>query len=120
MNQTEITMLHKAAEAFRKLAANNQQWHSKHIASLKNKNGRWKHNFKVGDMVKIFIPPTAHEAHRRGRKAKHCHWYRGPARVVKILSPTTYTVMMCKTKRLFDRAIVNISPWGPSNADFTF
>jgi hypothetical protein len=117
MNQTEITMLHKAAEAFRKLAASNQQWHSKHIASLKNKMGRWKHNFKVGDMVKIFIPPTAHEAHRRGRKAKHCHWYRGPARVVKILSPTTYTVMMCKTKRLFDRAITNISPWGPSNAD---
>ena len=115
MNKTEITMLHEAAASFRALASKTDQWNRERVAKLKNNEGRWKHKFKLGDLVKIFIPPTAKEAKRRGRKAKHCYWYRGPASIVKILSDTTYTVQIHKTRRLFDRSIVNISPWGPAH-----
>ena len=113
MNQNEITMLHNSAAAYRELARKNQAWSRNREASLKNSKGKWKHTFKVGDLVKIYIPPTASEAERRGRKVKHCFWYRGPAKVVKVLSNTSYTVQMCRTKRLYDRSIVNVTWWGP-------
>jgi hypothetical protein len=115
MKKNEISMLHDAAAAFRKLASKNQEWNRQHEANLKNKKGRWKYIFQLGDIVKIFIPPTAKEAARRGRKAKHCFWYRGPAKIVRVLSRTTFTVQMCKDKRLYDRSIVNISRWGPAD-----
>ena len=118
MNQSEITLLHKAAEAFRLLAKKNHEWHTRKTADLLNSNGRWKRTYKLGDLVKIYIPPTAREAERRGRKAKHCFWYRGPAKIVKILSPTTYTVQMCKDGRLYDRAIMNVSSWGTTAPEY--
>ena len=115
MRTSDITMLHKAAASFRKIASKNQEWNRTREAKLLNKHGRWKYLCKLGDLVKIFIPPTANEATRRGRKVKHCFWYRGPAKVVKILSQTTFTVQMCRDKRLYDRSISNISPWGKPN-----
>ena len=69
---------------------------------------------KVGDLVKIFplAEPSALEAEHKGQKAKHCMWYRGPARVMKRLSDTTYTVELCSNKRQYDRSIINVSACG--------
>ena len=37
-----------------------------------------RRDFKVGDTVSIYMPPTADEARRRKCKAKHLDWFRGP------------------------------------------
>ena len=51
--------------------------------------------------VRIFLlaEPSALEAEHKGQKAKHCTWYRGPARVMKRLSDTTYTVELCSIQQ---------------------
>jgi hypothetical protein len=112
MNASELNMLHSTAAAFRDLAKKNQKWHREQRADMLNRKGRWKTLFKVGDLVKIYLPPSALEAERKGRKAKHCMWYRGPARVIKCLSDTAYTVELCSNKRQYDRSIINVSAWG--------
>ena len=44
----------------------------------------------VGDQVAFFIPPTAEEAELAARKAKHLPQFRGPARITRVLTPTTF------------------------------
>ena len=112
MSKSDIARVCQMATTFRLMAADNDRWSREREAKLKNERGAFKLSFKPGDLVKIFIPPTAAEAERRHRKVKHCMWYRGPAKVVTRHSPTTYTVEMVATGRRYERSIINITPWG--------
>ena len=51
-----------------------------------------KPKLAVGDQVAFFIPSTADEAEAAKRKAKHMLWFRGPAIVTEVMSPTTFTL----------------------------
>ena len=44
----------------------------------------------VGDKVSFYIPPSAEEAKRAGRKMKHLPHFRGPAEIIGVLSSSTY------------------------------
>ena len=85
----EVSLIKQSATAFANTAARLREQAQRETARKLAQGGR-RITFRVNDRVSFYLPPTAREAQRRGRKAKHLQWYRGPATVVKILSPTTY------------------------------
>ena len=77
--------------------------------------GRELKSLKVGQYVKIYVPPSQGEAVRRRRKAKHiCQW-RGPLQISKRLSNTTFELKSYfNPSKSFRRHLMNIRKWrGP-------
>ena len=91
IDQPGITAMQTTAKAFVEILHQIQLQDATEIAASANKRGN-KHAFKKGDTVSFFIPPTADQAQRAGRKAKHIAHFKGPAVVIKVLSPTTYAI----------------------------
>merc|ERR1712115_56146 len=83
--------------------------HDKQARDDKANNTRQKQTFKVGDKVSFFIPPTASEAKRRGRKVKHITHYRGPATITNVRTPTTYDIVHNGKK--YARATAELRPY---------
>ena len=77
------------ARAFEELARQAQLRARAEQADKANSKGG-SANLEVGDKVSFYIPPSAAEAQRAGRKMKHLPHFRGPAEVVKVLSGSTY------------------------------
>jgi hypothetical protein len=80
-----------------------------------NTHGRVLKALKVGDHVKIFIPPSHSEAVRRRRKAKHiCQW-RGPLQIKSKLSNTIFELsLFFNPFKTFRRHLSNVRRWrGP-------
>ena len=69
--------------------------------------------YKVGDEVSLFIPPTEQEAKRAGRKAKHLLFFRGPAIITEVLSVTTYKLDY--EGRAYYRCFSELRPYKSSN-----
>ena len=71
-----------------------------------NKKGRAV-SFSVGDSVKILFPSRGSD----NWKAKHSKNWRGPMKVVKKLSQTTYQLEDMRTGQSFERSITNINAY---------
>ena len=91
MDEEGIHALGTTARAFEELARQAQLRQRSARAAEANRKGG-KHQFHVGDRVVFYIPPSAEEAKRAGRKQKHLPHYRGPAVITQVLSPTTYAI----------------------------
>ena len=91
IDQQGITAMQTTARAFTQIIKQLQTQDATQRAMKANEKGR-NHHFDIGDKVSFFIPPTATEAAKRGRKAKHIAHFKGPARIVAKHSPTTFTV----------------------------
>jgi hypothetical protein len=65
-------------------------------------------HFLIDDRVKIYVPPTHAQILRTGRRSNHIVAWRGPCRITKILSDTSYEMVEECSKRTFQRTIVNI------------
>jgi len=105
MTHDEVEIVRKSAKAMSKIAYNmlaNQKTEQA-IALNKGKKGQ---NFKVGDLVTFFKPPTQAEAKRRQRKVKHCFYHHGPAKLTLALSNTTFELTY--RKRTYQRSIRNL------------
>ena len=105
----QIAKLGASVKAYQQIASATQQWHRKATAEKLNAVGH-KRVYESGERVKIFIPPTAGQATKAGRKAKHMHFYR-PATVVSKDTDTTYT-LHDDAGRTFRRHVMNIAPYG--------
>ena len=91
MSQTGIQAMQSTARAFKTILMQQQTQEAQERADKANATG-FQHDFKVGDKVSFFIPPTAKEAEELGRKAKHLAHFKGPATITHRLSPTTYAL----------------------------
>jgi len=100
-----LEAVRKSTAAYAKLAAKTRQWNRRRTARLLNKNSKAK-VFSVGEMVRVWVPPSAGEAIRRGRKVKHCAHFR-LARVLSRDSKTSYTVEDQKGSK-FRRTLINL------------
>ena len=91
MDQPVITAMQTTAKAMQE---NLRQLQIQDVTSrAKTVNNRgFQHDVKVGDLVRFYIPPTAEEAKRASRKSKHIVHFKGPAKVTKQLSETTFTI----------------------------
>ena len=87
MDSKGIKALSSTARAFEELARQAQMRERTDQAAAANSKGG-KQTYKVGDKVSFFIPPSAAQAKRAGRKPKHIPYFRGPAEITKLLSGT--------------------------------
>ena len=90
MGSDGIKALSSTATAFAELARQAQVRERAQQANKANAKGG-KQQYAVGDKVSFFIPPSAAQALKAGRKPKHLPYFRGPAKVTEILSPTQHT-----------------------------
>ena len=105
----EVALLKEAAQAFALTIRDLRSREQQERANIANDRGRATTNIKVDDFVVFEIPPTQREAERKGRKAKHLDWYRGPARVISKLSNSTYELEF--KGKTYHRAISELRPW---------
>jgi hypothetical protein len=73
-------------------------------------------HFALDDRVKIYMPPTHAQMLRTGRRSNHIVAWRGPCRITKIVSTSTYEMEEECSKRTFQRSMINIRPFRATNA----
>ena len=89
MDKPGIEAMQSTAKAFMTHLRQVQTQEEKVRAAMLNAKGH-PPKLSVGDQVAFFIPPTAEEAELAARKAKHLPQFRGPARITRVLTPTTF------------------------------
>jgi hypothetical protein len=107
--------IREAAAAYTQYAREHGNYERKRRADVLNKHGRELKALKVGDYVKIYVPPSHGEAVRRRRKAKHiCQWH-SPLRLTKQLSNTTFEMSHhFNPSKIYKRQLCNVRRWrGP-------
>ena len=89
MDGPGIKAMQTTAKAFMQLVKQVQTQ-----AAMANASGQLQHQAETcgGGSSSIFHPPTADEAEAAKRKAKHMLWFRGPAVIAEVMSPTTFTL----------------------------
>ncbi len=96
------------------MAATHKTFMAKTTEERINKYGI-PHQFNLHDRVKIYVPPAHAQLLRTGRRSNHIVAWRGPCRVTRILSPTTYEVEEECSGRTFQRTIINVRPFRATN-----
>jgi hypothetical protein len=105
-----IQALRVSVQAFHAFAASHKTFMAKTTQDRLNKHGTPKH-FSLNDRVKIYVPPTHAQLLRTGRRSNHIVAWRGPCRVTRILSPSSYEMEEECSGRKFQRTIINIRPF---------
>ncbi len=101
MDEDDIAAMQTTAKALVQAMVQLRTFDKRERAEKANQT-RSKQTFKLGDKVLFFIPPDQKQVEREGRKAKHLMQYRGPAVIVKVRTPTTYSLTY--KGRLYHRA----------------
>ena len=97
------SVVQQSAAAWVKLANDNALWHKTRDQQRLNARG-YRRDFNVGDDILVYVPPTAAEARRRGRKVKHMVWYNGPCTVTAVAG-SKYTLKRKTTGQTYERTI---------------
>ncbi len=76
------------------------EWHRRMTSNKLTQNGRKINleDYKIGTNVYFYKPPSASEAEKRGRKAKHMDHYSGPARIIQQLGTRSFLLEYRNTK----------------------
>ena len=110
--KVNVDSIRAAAAEFTRVARANADFNREYTASVLNKHGRVLKSLKVGDYVKIYLPPGHHTAIKRNRKQKHMPQWRGPMEITEKLSPTRFLLRFkYDHKQTYERNIVNIRKW---------
>jgi len=108
MDHAGIAAMQTTAKAFAQIIKQLQTQDATQRAEAANAKG-YNHQLGVGDKVSFFIPPTAQEAAKRGRKVKHIAHFKGPATIIKQYSPTTYRIKY--NDSTYDRCLSELRPY---------
>jgi hypothetical protein len=76
------------------VAKSTSEWHRRMTSQNLAQNGRKVNldDYKEGTKVYFYKPPSASEAEKRGRKAKHMDHYAGPARIIKKVGTRSFLI----------------------------
>ena len=113
-----ITAIRRSAKAFANAAARNAAYYKRLRLEELNASGTTQ-TFAVGDRVMIYKPPSAAEAQRRQRKAKHMKWYTGNCVVTSVNKHATTGkpigyVVRSPDGTVFERSVQNVRPYDDS------
>jgi hypothetical protein len=100
---------------FCQLAKTHDEFVRRETALRLNKVGSIR-TLKIGDKVKIRVPPTQEQMLATDRRAKHITAWRGPCTIVERLSPTAYAAVDDVSHRRYERLIANILPYRAKQA----
>ena len=106
-----IASIRVAAAEYSRVAAANADFNRKRNAEHLNSFGRKLRTLKVGDLVKIYAPPSAQEARRRKRKVKHLFQWKGPMRIIAIKGSMMDLVSVANPDKHYSRNITNVRVW---------
>ena len=107
---TELSVLKETARALQHIAHQTRLRAAQERAEALNDRGV-KYDFKVGQKVSFYYPPTQKEAKSAGRKPKHFSHFRGPAIIVASLSSNDTTFRIKFNNRYFERGVINLRPY---------
>ncbi len=88
------------------------EWHRRMTSQSLSQNGRKINleDYKEGTKVYFYKPPSAVEAERKGRKAKHMDHYAGPAVITKKIGTRSFLIEYRnsdgKVRALFSRGML--------------
>ncbi len=99
-----------STRAFSQLVRTHDEFVRNETATRLNEGGKTR-TFKIGDKVKVRVPPTALQMEETGRRAKHITTWRGPCTVVERLNSTAYATVDDVTHRRYARVIANLLPY---------
>jgi hypothetical protein len=100
------------------------EWHRRMTAQNLGQNGRKIHldaYAPTGTKVYFYKPPSAIEAEKKGRKAKHMDHYAGPAIIIKQIGTRSFLIEYKKADdkiRTFQRDVSMLSLVPPKQVDF--
>ena len=99
------------------------EWHRRMTSQKLAQNGRKINieDYKIGSKVYFYKPPSAAEAEKRGRKAKHMDHYSGPATIIERIGIRSFLVEYKDAEgkiRLFQRDAGMLSLVPPQLAQF--
>ena len=102
-------------QAFHSFASAHKTFMAKTTEERLNRHGT-PQTFALNDRVKIYVPPTHAQILRTGRKSNHIVAWRGPCKISRILSPSSYEMVEDCSGRTFQRSIINIRPFRASRS----
>ena len=108
MDQRVMTAINTTAKAIHEILQMQLRRDTALRADQANQKGI-NHSFEEGDVVAFYILPTAREAEELGRKAKHLQHFKGPAKVIKKFSPTTFAIKYQDT--VYGRCLSELRPY---------
>ena len=105
-----IHALRESVHAFHSFAATHKAFMARTTQERLNQHGT-PQTFALNDRVKIYVPPTHAQLLRTGRRSNHIVAWRGPCRIARILSPSSYEMVEECSGRKFQRTIINTRPF---------
>jgi hypothetical protein len=92
--QGQIKNLIELSMRMTEVAKATSEWHRRMTSNNLAQNGRKINleDYKIGTKVYFYKPPSASEAEKRGRKAKHMDHYVGPAKIIQQLGTRSFLV----------------------------
>ena len=76
-----------------------------------NSDGTSKIEYKLGDKVGFFLPPSKETAQRMNKKKKHVLRYVGPGELVESLSPNGTSWRILYKNRSYYRSVMHLKPY---------
>ena len=108
--QAALTATKQSAAAWARYANRIDLYYKRKREQRLNASGH-RRDFRVGDNVCVYVPPTAAEAQRRSRTAKHMSQFKGPC-VVTHVDGSVYTVKLCAAPHtVYKRTLQCIAEW---------
>ena len=105
------------------VAKSTSEWHRRMTSQNLSQNGRKINleDYREGTKVYFYKPPSAVEAERKGRKAKHMDHYAGPAVIIKKIGTRSFLIEYKNSEgkvRTFQRDASMLSLLPPAQIDF--
>jgi hypothetical protein len=99
------------------------EWHRRMTSNNLSQNGKKINleDYRIGSEVYFYKPPTALEAEKKGRKAKHMDHYAGPARIIKQVGKRSFLIEYRNAKgrsKVFQRDAGMLSLIHPARVNF--
>ena len=92
--QGQVKNLIELAMRMTEVVKSTSEWHRRMTSQKLAQNGRKINyeDYKIGSKVYFYKPPSAAEAEKRGRKAKHMDHYSGPATITQRIGIRSYLI----------------------------
>jgi hypothetical protein len=121
--QGKVKDLIELAMRMSEVAKSSSEWHRRMTALNLGQNGRkiQIENYTPGTKVYFYKPPSAMEAEKKGRKAKHMDHYAGPAVIVKRIGTRSFLIEYKNSEgkvRTFQRDVGMLSLVPANQIDF--
>jgi hypothetical protein len=121
--QGKIKDLIELAMRMVEVAKATSEWHRRMTSDNLSQNGKKINleDYQIGTEVYFYKPPTALEAEKKGRKAKHMDHYAGPARIIKQIGKRSFLIEYRNAKgksKVFQRDASMLSLIHPARVNF--